>query len=198
MVEGSHNLELNTMAEIFLQSSRFKNSESVASSAASTSASNSEGLRYSIQSSLWRNAQAQLRKIKHPKKGVSFFDNGEPETFKTKADVELNMLLESETDADHELLDCDSYLTINPSTYDFPEADHWPFDWMDEDSGEEHSDQSVFECISVSDPTTSMESLFSSYSTASSYSAGISDMLICEEDVESFSLKDGSDLLCEF
>lgn len=198
MVEGSHNLELQAMAEIFLQSSRFNNSESVVSTAASTPASNSEGLQHSIESSLWCNAQAQLRKMKHPKKEVSFFNNGESETFKTKADVELKMLLESEADSDHELLGCDSYLAINHSTYDIPEADDWPFDWMDEGSGEEHSDQSVFECISVSDPTTSMESLFSSYSTASSYSPGISDMLLREEDVESFSLKDGSDLLCEF
>lgn len=197
MVDGSQTLGLKTMAESLIQSSGLNDSESAASTAANTPISNSDGLQHSIQLSLWRIAQTQLRKMKNPKKSESFFDNAESETPQTGTEIGLNMLLESETYSNDELLDCNSCLAMNPSTYKCPEDDEWPFDWMSEDSDEENSERSVFEHISVSDPTTSMESLFTSYSNASWCSSEMSDMLICE-DTESVSLKDGSDLLCEF
>lgn len=197
LVDGSQSLGLKTMAESLIQSSGLNDSESAASTAANTPISNSGRLQHSIQLSLWRIAQTQLRKLKYPKKSESFFDNAESETPQTGTEIGLNMLLESETYSNDEVLDCNSYLAMNPSTYKCPEDDEWPFDWMSEDSDEENSERSVFEHISVSDPTTSMESLFTSYSNASWCSSEMSDMLICE-DTESVSLKDGSDLLCEF
>lgn len=216
MIKGSQNSELKRIARIFLQ--RFDTSFPD-----TADVSDHKRLTNAIQSSLWSIAQAQLREISNIKKANSFFrsDNEsailDPSTL-LDTELGLNMLLEPDICSNHdsELLDSNDYNYHHDNidysifdqnltqTLDYP--DIWPMDcqsFKDYSDGDEvTSEPSLFEYISDSDPTTTIDSIFSSCEITqfsqfeNELPHSSSDMLLCEEDRNPD--ESGFELLCEF
>lgn len=102
------------------------------------------------------------------------------------------MLTEPESCPSQELLDSNSYHSINESIYYSQEANEYLENWMDEDCIETGSQTSVFEYITDSSPTTMDTSILSSCENSQSPRSS-SDMLF--RDGEEEGDKDEFDLL---
>lgn len=215
MIKGSQSLELKRIARILLQ--RFDTSFPD-----TADVSDHKRLTNAIQSSLWSIAQAQLRDIRNKKKVTSFFRSDNESAILDPSilldtGLGINMLLEPDICSNHDSELLDSNLEFNYNYHhddidysifdqniaqNFDYTEILPMDWLDSDGDEVLSEPSVFEYISDSDPTTTIDSIFSSCENTQfsqfedELPRSSSDMLLCEEDRNSN--ENGFELLCEF